>query len=189
MHHGKIIYSLSCPITENVHYIGKSTKGMLRPMQHLTKSHSEKIREWVDDLKLLGYKPAINILERVLEGDNLDNREKYWVQYYLNEGAALLNVHLINPITISPITDYLLSDGSDFNYSHIGEYVKRRRKIVGITQDEFASKMGIALTVIRKIEQGKYNLNFQALLNVLSAFNSTLEVKRIKKKYAANTAE
>jgi hypothetical protein len=58
-----IIYGLYCPFTDNIHYIGKSTVGMLRPLSHMTKSHSTKINEWVSQLKVLGYKPIIKILE------------------------------------------------------------------------------------------------------------------------------
>ena len=42
----------------------------------------------------------------------------------------------------------------------LSEFVKTRRKQLGITQEEFAEKSGVALTVIRKIEQGKENLSF-----------------------------
>lgn len=41
----------------------------------------------------------------------------------------------------------------------LSEFVKERRKEVHLTQEEFAELTGVALTVIRKIEQGKTNLN------------------------------
>jgi len=41
----------------------------------------------------------------------------------------------------------------------IAEFVKERRKAAKLTQAEFAERAGVALTVIRKIEQGKTNLN------------------------------
>ncbi len=43
--------------------------------------------------------------------------------------------------------------------SVLSEFVKERRKEVNLTQEEFAERTGVALTVIRKIEQGKTNLN------------------------------
>lgn len=42
----KLIYALGCPITSEVHYIGKTEKGLTRPFQHLKDSHNGKIREW-----------------------------------------------------------------------------------------------------------------------------------------------
>lgn len=43
--------------------------------------------------------------------------------------------------------------------NNIAEFVKARRKQLGLTEEEFADKAGVALTVVRKIEQGKENLN------------------------------
>ena len=41
----------------------------------------------------------------------------------------------------------------------IAKFVKSRRKQLKLTQEELAIKAGVALTVIRKIEQGKDNLS------------------------------
>lgn len=56
----------------------------------------------------------------------------------------------------------------------LAEFVKGRRKEAGLTQEEFAARAGVALTVIRKIEQGKPNLNFEKVNQVLSMFGHTL---------------
>ena len=54
--------------------------------------------------------------------------------------------------------------------NRLAEFVKERRKQVGLTQEEFSYKTGIALTVIRKIEQGKTNLNLNSVNQVLAMF-------------------
>lgn len=56
----------------------------------------------------------------------------------------------------------------------ISEFVKDRRKEVGLTQEEFAERTGVALTVIRKIEQGKTNLNMEKVNLVLKMFGHEL---------------
>ncbi len=56
----------------------------------------------------------------------------------------------------------------------IAEFVKERRKEVGLTQEEFAERTGVALTVIRKIEQGKSNLNMDKVSLVLKMFGHEL---------------
>lgn len=53
-------------------------------------------------------------------------------------------------------------------------FVKERRKSVGLTQEEFAGKAGVALTVIRKIEQGQTNLNMDKVNLVLKMFGHEL---------------
>ena len=56
----------------------------------------------------------------------------------------------------------------------LSEFVKERRKEVNLTQAEFAERTGVALTVIRKIEQGKTNLNLDKVNLVLSMFGHEL---------------
>jgi y4mF family transcriptional regulator len=56
----------------------------------------------------------------------------------------------------------------------ISEFVKKRRKQLKLTQEEFALRAGVALVVIRKIEQGKENLNLVKVNQVLKMFGHTL---------------
>jgi y4mF family transcriptional regulator len=56
----------------------------------------------------------------------------------------------------------------------LSEFVKTRRNEVNLTQEEFAERAGVALTVVRKIEQGKTNLNMDKVNLVLSMFGHTL---------------
>ncbi len=56
----------------------------------------------------------------------------------------------------------------------LAEFVKERRKDVNLTQEEFAERAGVALTVVRKIEQGKTNLNMDKVNLVLSMFGHEL---------------
>ena len=52
----------------------------------------------------------------------------------------------------------------------LAEFVKQKRKKAGLTQTEFAQRAGVALTVIRKIEQGQENLNLGSVNQVLKMF-------------------
>lgn len=56
----------------------------------------------------------------------------------------------------------------------LSEFVKERRKEVKLTQEEFAERTGVALTVLRKIEQGKTNLNLEKANIVLRMFGHEL---------------
>ena len=56
----------------------------------------------------------------------------------------------------------------------VSEFVKERRKEVRLTQEEFAERAGVALTVVRKIEQGKTNLNMDKVNLVLRMFGHEL---------------
>ena len=56
----------------------------------------------------------------------------------------------------------------------VAEFVKTRRKQLKLTQEEFAVKAGVALTVVRKIEQGKDNLSLSKVNQVLKMFGQVL---------------
>jgi y4mF family transcriptional regulator len=58
--------------------------------------------------------------------------------------------------------------------SLISEFVKTKRKQLKLTQEELAMKAGVALTVIRKIEQGKDNLSLSKVNQVLLMFGHVL---------------
>jgi len=178
MKNKRLIYSLSCPFTDEIHYIGKTSVGMRRPLQHATKSHSKKVGEWVDGLKEIGHSPKVDILEQVSLNDDLDGRERYWIQYRLKKGDTLLNDCLVTPLLISNDLDIILGDGEGMEMERISRFVKERRKMVGITQEDFADRAGVALTVLRKIEQGKSNIRVDGLLTILSMFGCTLDVKK-----------
>ena len=56
----------------------------------------------------------------------------------------------------------------------LASFVKARRKEVNLTQEEFANRAGVALTVIRKIEQNQTNLNLDKVNQVLKMFGHQL---------------
>ncbi len=56
----------------------------------------------------------------------------------------------------------------------LADFVKLKRKEANLTQEEFAERAGVALTVIRKIEQGKENLNLEKANQVLKMFGHEL---------------
>lgn len=57
---------------------------------------------------------------------------------------------------------------------NLADFVKEKRKQAKLTQEEFAERAGVALTVIRKIEQGKGNLNLEKVNQVLKMFGHAL---------------
>lgn len=52
----------------------------------------------------------------------------------------------------------------------LATFVKEKRKNAKLTQSEFAERAGVALTVIRKIEQGDLRLNLEKVNQVLKMF-------------------
>ncbi len=71
----------------------------------------------------------------------------------------------------------------------LASFVKERRKSVNLTQEEFAERAGVALTVIRKIEQGKTNLNMEKVNLVLSMFGHQLAAVDSREMEESNNQE
>ena len=57
---------------------------------------------------------------------------------------------------------------------NLSQFLKEKRRENNLTQEEFAERAGVALTVVRKIEQGKENLNLQKVNQVLKMFGHVL---------------
>lgn len=57
---------------------------------------------------------------------------------------------------------------------NLAQFLKEKRKENNLTQEEFAERAGVALTVVRKIEQGKENLNLEKVNHVLKMFGYVL---------------
>ncbi|HXB43312.1 MAG TPA: helix-turn-helix domain-containing protein [Puia sp.] len=56
----------------------------------------------------------------------------------------------------------------------LASFVKEKRKAASLSQEGFAERAGVALTVIRKIEQGKGNMNLEKVNQVLKMFGHEL---------------
>ncbi len=69
----------------------------------------------------------------------------------------------------------------------LAAFVKEKRKEAHLTQAEFAERAGVALTVIRKIEQAKGNLNLEKVNQVLRMFGHELLPVNSKELVQKNT--
>ncbi|MBW2590800.1 MAG: helix-turn-helix transcriptional regulator [Deltaproteobacteria bacterium] len=54
-------------------------------------------------------------------------------------------------------------------------FVKRRRKMLGLTQVDLADRAGVGLRFIRDLEQGKQTLRMDKVNQVLALFGHCLE--------------
>ena len=54
------------------------------------------------------------------------------------------------------------------------QFLKERRKMLGLTQEELAEKAGVGLRFIRDMEQGKVTLRMDKVNQVLALFGHEL---------------
>ena len=58
----------------------------------------------------------------------------------------------------------------------LSEYLKKKRKLLNLTQEDLASKAGVGLRVVREMEQGKPTLRMDKVNQVLMLFGAELGV-------------
>jgi len=62
----------------------------------------------------------------------------------------------------------------------IGEFVKKNRKSLGLTQEEFAMRSGLGLRFVRELEQGKQTVRLDKVNQALSMFGMEAVPGRMK---------
>lgn len=92
----KYIYTLNCPITGNVRYVGQSVSPNARIFQHITKSicnkgtHLEtRLNKWICGLQDLGMFPQMHIIN-IVKTDLAGDFERFYI-YTLSQVYDLLN--------------------------------------------------------------------------------------------------
>ena len=53
----------------------------------------------------------------------------------------------------------------------IGKYVKEQRKLLGLTQEEFAMRSGLGLRFVLELEQGKETVRLDKVNQALAMFS------------------
>jgi predicted DNA binding CopG/RHH family protein len=83
------IYTLSDPRVNAVRYVGQTRDPKTRLCGHYTNPTGMK---WISELKALGIRPSMNIIEWV---DDIDARQRecFWIHEFNRAGCDLLNKH------------------------------------------------------------------------------------------------
>jgi len=92
-----LIYGLVDPSTNQLRYIGLSTRGIGRPKAHLCdgpafqkryeNSRFNKYQCWRQSLIKLGIKPEIIVIEECSSIETLNEAEEFYIAYYKSIGC------------------------------------------------------------------------------------------------------
>ena len=87
-----LIYTLTCPITNDIRYVGK-TDGELktRLSAHISAPTSRLNRKWILILKGFNLKPIIECID-ITDDKNAESTEQYWIDQLRSWGYVLHNV-------------------------------------------------------------------------------------------------
>lgn len=91
-----IIYALQDPNTYEIRYIGLSSKGLLRPLEHFKRYTTKKIAHypiyrWIKKLARKNQVPKIIVLQEFEDKKFLQDAEIYWISYFKSINSPLLN--------------------------------------------------------------------------------------------------
>lgn len=85
------IYTLSCPKTGQVRYVGVTNSPHVRVIQHESSPSNKAKQEWIGNLIKAGFAPLMVVIERVDDGSHFQ-KECAWVRHFQDLGCDLLNI-------------------------------------------------------------------------------------------------
>jgi len=177
-----IVYGLTDSRNDLVYYVGKSSVGDKRALEHLTKSHSNKVNDWIQDVKENWGQVKVILIEEVEELGFLAEREQYWISHYSGVNDDILNVVGVNKV-LNPI--YSEEDGAKFeelisSMLFLGEIIKKRRLVLNISQRDLCKASGIARSTLSLIENNN-DTNSNSIKKVLRALTKINIDKKFNK--------
>jgi hypothetical protein len=84
------IYTINCPESGLVRYVGKTIDPKHRFRKHLTENNRTLKSKWVKGLRSKGLKPTFEIIDECLDTD-WEEKEVSYIQLFKASGAKLLN--------------------------------------------------------------------------------------------------
>lgn len=133
------IYSISCPKTGEVRYVGKTSHSLEnRLQQHLIYARIPErkrryVSDWLLSLDKKGLIPTISQLEQI-EDCCWEDREKYWIKYFREQGNKLCN----------------LTDGGEsfdgYQYTEELREIRRQARLGWVPSEETRSKISRKLS-------------------------------------------
>lgn len=85
------VYTLSCPITKQVKYVGKTKNLLLRYRAHCFNPSTYLLRHWIETLGLINEFPIMTEIKRAINDTEALLLEKEAILFY-GENTKLLNV-------------------------------------------------------------------------------------------------
>jgi len=100
------IYALIDPVTTFVRYVGKSKNPLFRYIQHCYAYDNNDKDNWIKQLKSIGLKPEIKIIDKV-PTELAHEKEAFYINDYAKNGHPLFNLVSLNELsTISIKVDF-----------------------------------------------------------------------------------
>ncbi len=130
------IYGLYEPDSDILRYVGKTTNPDARLANHFSNPPNQDMMLWFQDLRSIGKKPEIRIIETVRYQAN--KREQFWIRKASEDGCELLNYnhikgnkdrYILIATKVHPVVFMELLRDAKKNDMRLTEYLRWKIKI------------------------------------------------------------
>lgn len=143
------VYKLTDPRTNEVRYVGVTHNIEQRYQYHIKDQAENEKTKWIQELKRESLLPEIEILETNLMPVQAIERERWWMQYYLEQGSRLTNKYIWQPSSMQVIPQ-VVSLEEETTYT-LEELICN----LPIRLIDLDTKSGIHEETIKKIRRGR----------------------------------
>ena len=131
----KYIYALIDPRDRSIRYIGQTDDIERRYLEHTDRTENTTKGAWIADLRRLGTKPVIALLEQVENDQDINYREKWWIVLGKRQGWRLTNI--ANPSSRRTVFSELFSEHLRQEHDAFMSAIHDRAPLVMITRAQF----------------------------------------------------
>lgn len=162
------------PVLQSVRYVGKTDNPERRYKEHCRADDYSVKSTWIKDLKAVDLLPGLVIIETVKKHFLIDDRERYWIAYYLDQGAELVNANMsYNPVVMTPLVSFI-------DRENLGKRLMEvcaRKVESGVTYNfsELARQVGIGQGRIHTIVHGKTLPSRNLLIKICKVLGCSLQ--------------
>jgi hypothetical protein len=162
-----LIYGLRDPRNDVYKYIGKTTIGNGRPLEHLTHSHNSFVNEWVTELSKLGQTPYVDIIEKDIPLEKLADKERYYISYYSGQLFNLNPGNTIECINRPSVLDHAHLDNTLLTLINPGEVWKMLKMSTAFSDSTIAAMLNVRRKTVYRLKEGLTTIMLETVIRMI----------------------
>ncbi len=183
-----VIYTLSCPLTGEVRYVGKTNNPKIRFKNHCEERwRKNRKSNWIKSLRSRSLKPVMEIIEECPE-DSWEDSERFWISYLNFLGCNLTNSNSggDGATLISEETRRRLSEAHAGKRQTAETIEKRVKKIRGTIQNaQWVAKRSMSMRGKKRSKESRRKQS-QSRMGLLPSQEHRDKLSHAMKRYMKN---